>query len=164
MTKKMNQTRTYDEDGYRRRAACVCLSGDRDNEVLLVSSSQKPEHWIIPGGGMEPDEEPKVAAVREVCEEAGVQGTLGRLLGIFEDQDRKHRTYVFVLIVTKFLPDWEDSTTVGRKRAWFSMEEATAALGCHKPAQAGYLQHLRQNESLGHPSSLAAPPSTSIIK
>uniref|UniRef100_UPI00358E49A9 uncharacterized protein isoform X3 n=1 Tax=Myxine glutinosa TaxID=7769 RepID=UPI00358E49A9 len=69
MKQKLNQTRTYDEDGYRRRAACVCLSGGRENEVLLVSSSQHPEHWIIPGGGMEPGEEPKVAAVREVYEE-----------------------------------------------------------------------------------------------
>uniref|UniRef100_UPI00358FE057 diphosphoinositol polyphosphate phosphohydrolase 1-like isoform X1 n=1 Tax=Myxine glutinosa TaxID=7769 RepID=UPI00358FE057 len=164
MKQKLNQTRTYDEDGYRRRAACVCLSGGRENEVLLVSSSQHPEHWIIPGGGMEPGEEPKVAAVREVYEEAGVQGTLGRLLGIFENQDRKHRTYVFVLIVTKVLPDWEDSTSVGRKRAWFSVDAATAALRRHKPVQARYLQHLQPSESLGHPGSLAAPPSTSSIK
>ncbi|KAJ8796373.1 hypothetical protein J1605_017928 [Eschrichtius robustus] len=33
---------------------------------------------------MEPEEEPGGAAVREVYEEAGVKGKLGRLLGIFE--------------------------------------------------------------------------------
>ena len=33
---------------------------------------------------MEPEEEPDGAAVREVYEEAGVKGKLGRLLGIFE--------------------------------------------------------------------------------
>ncbi|OBS58099.1 hypothetical protein A6R68_10759 [Neotoma lepida] len=38
-------------------------------KVLLVSSSRHPDRWIVPGGGMEPEEEPSVAAVREVCEE-----------------------------------------------------------------------------------------------
>uniref|UniRef100_A0A8I5N3C8 diphosphoinositol-polyphosphate diphosphatase n=1 Tax=Papio anubis TaxID=9555 RepID=A0A8I5N3C8_PAPAN len=81
--------------------------------VLLVSSSRHPDRWIVPGGGMEPEEEPSVAAVREVCEEAGVKGTLGRLVGIFENQERKHRTYVYVLIVTEVLEDWEDSVNIG---------------------------------------------------
>lgn len=40
-----------------------------DFQVLLVSSSRHPDRWIVPGGGMEPEEEPSVAAVREVCEE-----------------------------------------------------------------------------------------------
>lgn len=38
-------------------------------QVLLVSSSRYPDKWIVPGGGMEPEEEPNDAAVREVCEE-----------------------------------------------------------------------------------------------
>lgn len=37
--------------------------------MLLVSSSRYPDKWIVPGGGMEPEEEPNVAAAREVCEE-----------------------------------------------------------------------------------------------
>lgn len=39
--------------------------------MLLVSSSRHPDKWIVPGGGMEPEEEPNVAAAREVCEEVG---------------------------------------------------------------------------------------------
>ena len=39
------------------------------SKVLLVSSSRHPDKWIVPGGGMEPEEEPSVAAAREVCEE-----------------------------------------------------------------------------------------------
>lgn len=37
--------------------------------MLLVSSSRYPDQWIVPGGGMEPEEEPGGAAVREVYEE-----------------------------------------------------------------------------------------------
>lgn len=36
-----------------------------------MSSSRHPDKWIVPGGGMEPEEEPSVAAAREVCEEVG---------------------------------------------------------------------------------------------
>lgn len=46
-----------------------CLHDFCDFQVLLVSSSRHPDRWIVPGGGMEPEEEPGVAAVREVCEE-----------------------------------------------------------------------------------------------
>lgn len=37
-----------------------------------MSSSSHPDRWIVPGGGMEPEEEPSVAAAREVCEEVGI--------------------------------------------------------------------------------------------
>ncbi|XP_023605564.1 diphosphoinositol polyphosphate phosphohydrolase 2 isoform X2 [Myotis lucifugus] len=111
--------------------------------VLLVSSSRYPDQWIVPGGGMEPEEEPGGAAVREVYEEAGVKGKLGRLLGIFENQDRKHRTYVYVLIVTEILEDWEDSVNIGRKREWFKVEDAIKVLQCHKPVHAEYLEKLK---------------------
>lgn len=77
--------------------------------------------------------------------QAGVKGTLGRLVGAFEvtfapsssvftwyvnegeinfslcffllplqNQERKHRTYVYVLVVTEVLEDWEDSVNIGK--------------------------------------------------
>lgn len=30
---KPNSTRTYDEDGFRRRAACLCVKDEQENEV-----------------------------------------------------------------------------------------------------------------------------------
>ncbi|XP_053262357.1 diphosphoinositol polyphosphate phosphohydrolase 2 isoform X2 [Podarcis raffonei] len=150
---KPNQTRTYDREGFKKRAACLCFRSEREDEVLLVSSSRYPDQWIVPGGGMEPEEEPGGAAVREVYEEAGVKGKLGRLLGIFENQDRKHRTYVYVLTVTEILEDWEDSVNIGkkfstlhvlrRKREWFKVEDAIKVLQCHKPVHAEYLEKLK---------------------
>ncbi|KTF72558.1 hypothetical protein cypCar_00040277 [Cyprinus carpio] len=130
MKLKSNQTRTYDGDGYKKRAACLCFRNETEQEVLLVSSSRYPDKWIVPGGGMEPEEEPNVAAAREVCEEAGVKGTLGRLVGIFENRDRKHRT-----------------ATLGftrRKREWFKIEDAIEVLQCHKPVQATYFEALQE--------------------
>ncbi|XP_030144266.3 diphosphoinositol polyphosphate phosphohydrolase 2 isoform X1 [Taeniopygia guttata] len=127
-------------------------------KVLLVSSSRYPDQWIVPGGGMEPEEEPGGAAVREVYEEAGVKGKLGRLLGIFEqNQDRKHRTYVYVLTVTEILEDWEDSVNIGRKREWFKVEDAIKVLQCHKPVHAEYLEKLKLSCSPTNGNSVVPP-------
>ena len=49
-----------------------------------MSGSRNPLRWVVPGGGIEPAESPGVAAAREAAEEAGVQGILGRCLGVFE--------------------------------------------------------------------------------
>jgi predicted NUDIX family NTP pyrophosphohydrolase len=37
--------------------------------VLLVSSSKVPNKWVVPSGGVEPDEDFATAALREVAEE-----------------------------------------------------------------------------------------------
>ncbi|XP_053693693.1 diphosphoinositol polyphosphate phosphohydrolase 1 [Sabethes cyaneus] len=140
---KPNSTRIYDKDGYRRRAACICVRSEEEAEVLLVTSSRRPELWIVPGGGVEPEEESSLTATREVLEEAGVLGELGRCLGIFENTEHKHRTEVFVMVVTQELEEWEDSKTIGRKRQWFTIEEALTQLARHKPTQRHYLQQMR---------------------
>lgn len=53
-------------------------------QILLVTSSGDRERWIVPGGGLEPNEDSSAAATREVMEEAGVIGHLERCLGSFE--------------------------------------------------------------------------------
>lgn len=35
---------------------------------------------------------------------------------IFQNQDRKHRTYVYVLVITEVLEDWEDSVNIGKMK------------------------------------------------
>jgi len=146
---KEKETRIYDEDGFRRRAAAICVKDDLENEVclfmfehdvltvyfdgkqiLLVSSSRTPDKWIVPGGGLEPNEDSFEAAAREVMEEAGVRGVLSRALGQFENLERKHRTSVYVLIVTEELDEWDDSKNIGRKRKWFNIDEALDLLVC----------------------------------
>ncbi|TKC47355.1 hypothetical protein EI555_010200 [Monodon monoceros] len=99
---KPYQTRTYDREGFKKRAVCLCFRSEQEGEVLLVSSSGYPDQWIVPGEGMELEEEPGGTAVREVYEEAGIKGKLGRLLGIFENKDRKHRHMFTFLLSLKY--------------------------------------------------------------
>ncbi|XP_071555830.1 diphosphoinositol polyphosphate phosphohydrolase 1 isoform X2 [Temnothorax nylanderi] len=150
---KANSIRIYDSEGYRRRAACICVKSDLEDEVLLVTSSRRPDSWIVPGGGVEPEEEPAVTALREVREEAGVLGQLGRCLGTFENTEHKHRTEVWVMRVTEELPEWEDSRAIGRKRKWFTIPEALLQLGQHKPVQRSYLHSLHNTNPRHNPTS-----------
>ncbi|CAG0894479.1 unnamed protein product [Darwinula stevensoni] len=139
---KPESVRLYDEDGYRRRAACICVRNEAESEVLLVTSSRQPERWIVPGGGVEPEEDEAGAAMREVVEEAGVRGNLVRCLGVFQNEERKHRTSVYILLVTEEMPEWEDSQKIGRRRKWFPLKEAIEELSIYKPVQTSYLKML----------------------
>lgn len=126
-----------------------------------MTSSRRPEHWIVPGGGVEPEEQSSVTATREVLEEAGVVGVLGRCLGIFENREHKHRTEVFVLHVTQELPEWEDSRAIGRKRQWFSIDEALEKLAQHKPVQRTYIQSLK-NTAKSSPTTNNTPEHAAV--
>lgn len=141
---KPNSIRTYDEEGYRRRAACLCFKDETEQELLLVSSSKHADRWVVPGGGIEPCEEPRLAAVREALEEAGAKGHLGRMLGVFENKEKKHRTLLYAFIVTDLLDEWEDGIVMGRQRKWFGISEAREFLS-YKPVQATYLEHLKKD-------------------
>ncbi|KAK9872203.1 hypothetical protein WA026_016257 [Henosepilachna vigintioctopunctata] len=140
---KPNSIRMYDEEGFRRRAACICVRSEDETEILLVNSSRCPEKWVVPGGGIEPDEESNVAATREVLEEAGVIGKLGRYLGVFYNHERRYRTEVYVMMVTDELEEWEESKSMGRTRRWFTVDEALKQLGRFKPMQSFYIHQLR---------------------
>jgi 8-oxo-dGTP diphosphatase len=52
----------------------------RDGRVLLIHRDRYDD-WSLPKGKLEPGESFEEAALREVEEETGVRGTLGRYLG-----------------------------------------------------------------------------------
>ncbi|MBZ5738302.1 NUDIX hydrolase [Nocardioides mangrovi] len=55
----------------------------RDGHVLLALWNEPTvPTWTLPGGGVELDESPEQAAVREVREETGYDVELGALLGV----------------------------------------------------------------------------------
>jgi ADP-ribose pyrophosphatase YjhB (NUDIX family) len=59
--------------------------------VLKIATFLFLQSWIIPGGKVKAEEEPESSAEREALEEAGVVGSLGRCLGVFDNTERRHR-------------------------------------------------------------------------
>lgn len=55
----------------------------RDDEVLLAHWHDRGRSgWTLPGGGVEPGEDPVEGAVREIWEETGYHASIDQLLGI----------------------------------------------------------------------------------
>lgn len=64
-----------------KRMAADCLFTDEAGRVLLLEPPYKST-WDLPGGGVERDESPRVAARREVLEELGLVIEPGALLAV----------------------------------------------------------------------------------
>lgn len=83
-------------------SACV-LCFDERGRVVLVRHSEV-DVWTTPGGGIEPQERPADAAVREMWEETGLHVELTRILGVyggpeFTTRYRNGDTVSFVMTV-----------------------------------------------------------------
>lgn len=75
----MQSTEQYAAGLPRKRMAAGVLFRGADDRVLLVEPSYKP-NWELPGGVVEANEAPWVAAARELREELGAERPIGRLL------------------------------------------------------------------------------------
>ena len=64
---------------------CLNLAG----EVLMVRRADNGQ-WDLPGGRVEPGEEVRAAALRELREETGLHVTEPELLGVFSGPDTLH--------------------------------------------------------------------------
>ncbi|WP_162606459.1 NUDIX hydrolase [Jiangella asiatica] len=66
-----------DDDGVWFRRAARVIAVDAAGRVLMMRGVDpaEPDHvwWITPGGGLEPDEDERAGAVRELFEESGVR-------------------------------------------------------------------------------------------
>lgn len=61
----------------------------RDEEVLLVQRANDPGRgkWALPAGFVDPDEDPRAAAIREAGEETGLEVEITSLIGLFHRPD-----------------------------------------------------------------------------
>jgi len=65
------------------RVAAYAVILDEDDRILLAHWNEgRRAAWTMPGGGLEPGEDPESATRREVREETGYRVTVGQLLGI----------------------------------------------------------------------------------
>lgn len=63
-------------------AGTVVFQKNGAQTLFLVISSSDGLHWVLPNGHIDPGESAETAALRELREEAGIQGELIQPLGI----------------------------------------------------------------------------------
>jgi 8-oxo-dGTP pyrophosphatase MutT (NUDIX family) len=104
-------------------------------EILLMAvATRSGRLWVMPGGRIQPGEEPPAAAVREVAEETGRQGLVAVVKvwireGTFLDAGVKlpEREHFFLMPTARFEPSPHgmEAAEVGRHRGfrWWTIEE-----------------------------------------
>ena len=71
-------------DNCTHAGGIVWRTGERGREVLLVRAKPAPHDWTLPKGHIEPGETLEETACREVREEAGVDASIVRYVGVLE--------------------------------------------------------------------------------
>ena len=92
-------------------------------EVLLITS--RAGVWIVPKGGIEPQQTPEGAALAEAWEEAGVEGCIvGERLGVWHTSRHGEPAVadIFPLLVERCAMRWPEDHR--RNRRWVSLRQA----------------------------------------
>ncbi len=103
--------------------------GESGIEVMLLTS-RGTGRWVIPKGWPIVGKKPRVVALIEARQEAGISGIVGRRpIGSFPysktmegGEERLCECIVFLMLVTKERPSWREQAQ--RRRAWFPRDLA----------------------------------------
>lgn len=77
-----------------RVRGCRVLVFDAEERVLLIRHSYGSGHWMLPGGGLAPREDPEAGAMREVHEETCLTLGATHLVGRTDDPLSQHETWL----------------------------------------------------------------------
>lgn len=99
------------------------------NEIAILNKANKNEYKLV-GGGIEDNEDPKIAFEREVLEEAGCKVEVDDFLGIIREEKSQgnfiQTSYVYVAHViedTKHLNLTQKEIDEGAKLIWLNLDD-----------------------------------------
>jgi len=115
---------------YYTQSSVIPYRIKKGNPEILVISSSKKKHWVVPKGIKEPGLSPQESAAEEALEEAGVEGKVGsKKIGsyVYDKWGASCTVEVFPMKVTKVIPKkfWRERH---RGREWVSPQLAAEKL------------------------------------
>ena len=136
---------------YYRQSAVIPYRFNKGRLEILIISSSKNNHYVIPKGIIEPGLSSLQSAAKEAYEEAGIKGTIDlNVIGKYSTIKWKAETTieVFSMKVTQVVDDkyW---TEKHRGREWLSFEDAIKILHQQelKPILLKFQQQLKLNKN-----------------
>ncbi len=109
------------------QAGAITFRQDKGElKILLIRSKKDPSRWIFPKGHIEHEETAQQACVRELSEEAGVEGEIVEKAGDLEFMlnDKSYKVTYFLCRYLKKSGEGE----AGRSPKWFGVEKAIEKL------------------------------------
>ncbi len=70
---------------YKVRSRAVIVN---EEKLLVVKHRPESDYYALPGGHLDPGEDPKECVEREIFEELGIQPVIGRLLYVYTFTDK----------------------------------------------------------------------------
>jgi len=76
----------------------VCAAKDKEGKILVAKRNLKPgiNKWALPGGFVESEEPPESACLRELKEETGIKGKIGKLLGVYLQKTKQYGSLLVI--------------------------------------------------------------------
>ena len=89
----------YQKQNFKPRASAIILKGDKI--LLMHRIIHEKDYYILPGGGIEDQESPEQAVIREVKEETNFDTTKVKRLFTFQDHNNNRYHNVFKILQYK---------------------------------------------------------------
>lgn len=112
-----------------QQAGAILIKPGTPPMVLLIRAKTDQALLIFPKGHIEPGEKAEDTAIRELLEEAGINGKPVRLAGVSDYRLNDKRYHVVYLLLTYC--STENNGEVGRFPRWCTIDEAMKLLSFH---------------------------------
>ena len=111
-----------------KTAGAKCIV-KHENKILMIKNNYGRGNWTFPGGKIEKDESPNLAAIREVWEEVEIKISAPQYLGNFLNTREYKRDTIHCFTATVAGADFKIDPLEITVAQWFSIDQLPKPIG-----------------------------------